>query len=334
MNIVTSGTKAQCRPLLRAILDADADALCDLVCNADPQLDYETAVTVMHQAFMADVRRNKVGAYMHAGGLASAVFIGIHRAQYGDDGDGDLPPRHADGSRDGNAITIMCSTAMQHDDPRILDVLIDWEPDFRMGAHSVTPEGELDPNAPPQTSIETTVAFFDDYEAPKCAARLRERRPELVDAVRVRFLRKQAEQRLVRVAKRWLGPCRSGRANPPGEDPHVSAGRIGLLEDIIADPGIQVHVLDDYAFTCGFCLLGRPELCLLIAQGEDKEAAEVGLRAVAERALAERSHAAANVRQRNDLRVTHHPLLDPIIEPFAGLRPSGARPHVVIRLGA
>ena len=94
---------------------------------------------------------------MHDGGLLSAVYVGVMTAQMksGTDTGGD------------NATTLMVSLATKEDDPLLLDALIKWDPHFRMG-----PEGST-------ATVDTTVQFFLDIGAPKCAARLLERKHDL-----------------------------------------------------------------------------------------------------------------------------------------------------------
>ncbi len=320
--------RAQKRALLKAVLDADPAALCDLVASAEPQLSCETAIDIFLQAFNADVRRGKVGARMCCGGLCSAVFMGISKQQHDDlVDDSDEDELHDD-----NAITVVASAAVKHDDPRVLDLLIDWEPQFRMANYAAGDDGEPDRDQSVDASIESTATFFDEHNAPKCAARLRERRAELVDSARLIFLRRQAEKRLVRVAKRWLDPCRSGRVNSPNEDSRLSASRVDILEEVIANPKIELYRMQDHVFTCGFFLLGRPELIAFFKEDDvdDADASEEAMDKLAKRALAEKSHVDAGVCNAPGVAIARHPVLDDLLAPFACLRAEGVPAYVLI----
>lgn len=319
--------RGQKRALLKAVLDADPAILCDLVANAEPQLPCETAIDIFLQAFNADVRRGKVGVRMCAGGLCSAVFMGISRQQHDDNVEGS----NEQGLHDDNATTVVASAAVKRDDPRVLDLLIDWEPQFRMASYAAEDDGAPDQSQSPDASIESTAAFFDECNAPKCAARLRERRAELVDSARLVFLRQEAEKRLVRVAKRWLDPCRSGRANPPNENPRLSASRVEILEEVVANPQIEVYRMQDHVFTCGFFLLGRPELVAFFKEDDpqDADASEEAMDKLAKRALAEKSHVDAGVRDASGVAIARHPVLDDLTAPFACLRAEGVPAYVL-----
>ncbi|MBD39685.1 MAG: hypothetical protein CMB11_04780 [Euryarchaeota archaeon] len=323
--------RSQTRALLKAVLDADPAALCDLVASAEPQLPCETAIDIFLQAFNADVRRGKVGARMCCGGLCSAVFMGISKQQHDEVVDV-VDDSNEHELHDDNAITVVASAAVKHDDPRVLDLLIDWEPQFRMASYAAGDDGEPDRDQSADASFDSTAAFFDECNAPKCAARLRERRAELVDSTRLVFLRHQAEKRLVRVAKRWLEPCRSGRVNSPNENPQMSAERVEILKDVIADPQIEVCRMKDHVFTCGFFLLGRSELIVFfdVDDVDDADASEEAMDKLAKRALAEKSHADAGVRNISGVALACHPVLDDLLAPFACLRAEGVPAYVLI----
>jgi len=321
----------QKRELLQAVLGGDADALCACVAEADPQLDIKLASYAFHQAFLSDVRHNKVGVRMHSGGLASAVFMGLTKVQHGDNDENDDDNENdrenendRDKPKDDNAITIVCSTAMDYDDPRILDVLIDWEPDFRMAPRTKS-------GARAECSVQTTIDFFDECRALQCAARLRERKQELVDAERERALRKTAEARIVRVAKHWLPKLEAGRVRLQDPNADLTALRLTFLRDTIRCPQIEVHTLSGYAFTCGLCLLGLPELLAAVDGQEAQYQVEKDLHRLAMRALLDPVHAQANANVAST-RIEFHPILDPLVKPFAGLRSKGVPPHVLVHL--
>jgi hypothetical protein len=141
---------------VKAIVEEDATALLKAV--ESTQLPVEVAMNVATQAWRKDVGRNKIGDKHCEGGLLSAVYIGVMLAQEAACVD----------TRGDNATTLLASLAVKEDDPRLVDVLLDWDPDFRMGPSDA------------KATVDTTAQFFLDLKAPTCAARLLERKTDLV----------------------------------------------------------------------------------------------------------------------------------------------------------
>ena len=217
------------RACVGAIARNDARALFEALSTA--QLPVAMAQKVVDQAWRVDVAREMIGVRMSDGGLLSAVFAGTSRAQ----------ERAGTIEQGDNAITIATDLAIRHDDARVIDVLVDWEPSFRMG-----PQGE-------KATVETTAHFFIESGAPKCAARLLERKDDLVLAKRNDFMRAHAKARIVRNARRVL-------------ELRTATDEIttGFLEGVIEDEG-RVEAFDVFSehgalvVSLGLCLVGKPE---------------------------------------------------------------------------
>ena len=230
------------RASIKSIVDEDANALAEAV--ASTQLSQEMALTVAAQAWRNDVGNGKVGDFAHEGGLLSAVYIGTVHAQKATGVD----MGYAD-----NATTLVASLACKEDDPRILDVLIEWDPSFRMG--------------PPDSkaTVDSTARFFLDYDAPKCAARMLERKEELIMAPRNGFLDSHAEERVVLIAKGLLEKGASNRVVAAALNQLVEdQGKISVFD--IECGGGQMSV-----FSIGLSLLGRPEILAICAAGQVKK---------------------------------------------------------------
>ena len=229
------------RACVKAIFEEDAAALLKAV--ESTQLPLEMAMNVAAQAWRKDVGRNKIGDKLCEGGLLSAVYVGVMHAQQAACID----------TRADNATTLLASLAVKEDDPRIVDVLIDWDPHFRMG--------------PPDSkaTVDTTAQFFLDLEAPTCAARLLERKADLVLAPRNRFLDDHAEERVVQNAKALL----TKRAS-------LHPLTVSALEDLVDSKGkIPVLNIQDGersgVFSMGLSLLGRPEILAVCSTGKAKK---------------------------------------------------------------
>jgi hypothetical protein len=225
------------RVAVKAIVQKDANGVCDAI--ASTSMPLELALSVGIQAWRADVAANKVGVRKHSGGLLSAVFFGTYKSQersgtldYGD-----------------NAVFLIASLAAKHDNPEILDVLLDWEPGFRLGP----PEG---------TTVETTANFFMDLEAPKCSNRILQRKNELVLAPRNGFLADHAEARALRNAHRIKekAMCKCDIGNSAIEDIIEDGGRVQVNG---FEVGARVHVV-----SLGLSLLGKPEVLAVCALAE------------------------------------------------------------------
>ena len=218
------------RVCVKAIVEEDATALLKAV--ESTQLPVEMAMNVAVQAWRKDVGRNKIGDKLCEGGLLSAVYVGVMHAQ-----ETACIDKRAD-----NATTLLASPAVKEDDPRLVDVLIDWDPHFRMG--------------PPDSkaTVDTTAQFFLDLEAPTCAARLLERKADLVLAPRNRFLDDHGEERVLQNAKALL--TKRAALHPL---------TVSALEDLVDGKG-KIPVLDfpdgerSGVFSMGLSLLGRPEI--------------------------------------------------------------------------
>eukprot|EP00966_Prymnesium_polylepis_P030487 709160-Prymnesium_polylepis.1 len=227
------------RACVKAIFEEDAAALLKAV--ESTQLPLEMAMNVAAQAWRKDVGRNKIGDKLVEGGLLSAVYVGLKHAQQATC----IDPTSAD-----NATTLLASLAVKEDDPRLVDVLIDWDPHFRMG-----PAGS-------KATVDTTAQFFLDFDAPTCAARLLEKKTDLVLAARNRFLDDHGEERVMRNAKALL-------------DKRASLHELTVyaLEDLVDNQG-KISVLDfpneDHCsvFSIGLSLLGRPEIVTVCSTGE------------------------------------------------------------------
>jgi hypothetical protein len=217
------------RAAVQALVKKDANGVCDAI--ASTSMPLELALSVGIQAWRADVNANKTGVRMHSEGMLSAVFFGTYKSQ---ERSGTL--EHGD-----NAVFLIASLAAKYDNPDILDVLISWEPGFRLGPL----EG---------TTVETTSNFFLDLEAPRCSNRILQRKNELVLAPRNGFLADHAEARALRNAQRIkekaMCKCEIGNS---------------AIEDIIEDGGrVQVNGFEVgervQLVSMGLSLLGKPEV--------------------------------------------------------------------------
>ena len=217
----------------RAVLAiSQGDAVGAHTAVAEQQIALPQAIALLKQAFRADKLRDKVGEYMSKGGLLSAVYMGIVKAQE----DADIPKEAEPGD---NATTAMAVACAELDLPEFLNILVEWDPHFRMG-----PAGT-------KATVETTADFFLQFGAPKCAAHILERRSVLANAMRDTFVEDNHVARLLRNAAAILAK--------PGLHPILEAG---LLD--IQDRGLPVIV--DFSdkspsscFTLGLSLIGKPE---------------------------------------------------------------------------
>jgi hypothetical protein len=223
-----------------AISKREARALCDAVASA--QLPAPMAQSLLRQAWRSDVKNDMIGVRMSSGGLVSAVFLGTSRAQQSM---GTF--EHGD-----NAITLLADLAVTIDDPRVVDVLFDWEPTFRMATPDV------------KGTIESTAAYFFDSSAPKCAQRMMERKNELAMASRNAFVYNASSDRALRNAKRIL-------------EKGMTSDEFALLclQDVIDDEGkpqvVKIQTADDdraFIFSIGLALIGRSELVTVCSRGK------------------------------------------------------------------
>lgn len=230
--------KDACKEAIKAILESDANKLRDAVASAS--IPIEPALSIAIQAWRADLKANKVGVRMHSGGLLSAVFTGTMRSQ-------ELANTIDHGD---NSVFLLATLAAEKDDPKILDVLISWEPGFRLG-----------PLALPATP-ETTANFFMDMQAPKCANRILERKSDMFNARRNGLFEEHSDERALRNARRI-------------KEKGLCASKIGrdAIDDIIDGEGrVQVAVIegDDvfHIISYGLSLIGKPEI-VTICQKDD-----------------------------------------------------------------
>lgn len=239
------------RACIAAIAKGDARALCEAV--ASTQMPAKMACALGQQAWRADVANGQIGKYMCDGGLLGGVYTGIIKAQ-----------KKADTFAHGdNATTWIANLAITLDDPRVVDVIVDWNPNFRMGPQVGS------------ATVDTTARFFIDAGAPRCAARLMDRKDELVLAPRNRFLREHAEGRALRNAKRLLerGVC-------DGDEFAVAA-----IEDAIEDGGRpQVVRFGDMVVTIGLSFVGKSEIVARVGAGQDVARVQARVRNLAEKA--------------------------------------------------
>ena len=213
------------RTCLQAVVAYDAAALGEAVRFG---LNQEDALLVAQQAWRRDVGMGRRGTRMGAGGLLAAVYYGTLRAQ----DDAGLDARVAD-----NATTLMCELAIKGDCADVLDVFIDWDPGFRMG---VKDGGKA--------TVDTTIQFFVDMRAPRCAEKILERKEDLELAIRRKFKKEHSNARIVMAAKRRL---------LRGEDsPLVTAA----CEAVVSSGGLFVMDEEELAFSVGLFLIGQGDL--------------------------------------------------------------------------
>lgn len=141
------------RAAVQAIIDCDANKLCTLLSRRVPAKE---ALAIARQAWFADVKNDKVSAWIKDGGLLHAVFLGLTNAR-ADDTASRSP---ADGPTANNASTVIFSLAAALDDEDVFDALLWFDPSSRIG-----PLGAA--------TMATTADFFDMAHAPKCAAFVR-----------------------------------------------------------------------------------------------------------------------------------------------------------------
>eukprot|EP00966_Prymnesium_polylepis_P128467 2971225-Prymnesium_polylepis.6 len=216
---------------VKAISENDTNSLYSAM--ESTQLPFRAAVNVSQQAWRRDVGADCIGAAIGDGGMLHAVYLGVaaaqQRAGLGDHG--------AD-----NATTLLASLAIDLDDPRLVDVIVSWDKNFRVG--------EKDEDA----SVDSTVEFFCNTGAPKCAARFMELKNELVLAPRNQFLEDATRARIVRNAKTL--------SQKGGLHPLVKACMEQLCENEGHVPVID-HQGDDgkfCVFSVGLSLTGRSEV--------------------------------------------------------------------------
>ena len=300
--------------LVAAVLADDAQALCTLV-SAEPPLEQDIAFATLRQAFLADVLRDRVGAYMVGGGLMSAVYVGLMQAQESMD----LPTS----CRADNATTVLCATAARHDDARMVEVLLHWDPNFRMGSETE------------KATIESTAEFFAHMSAPRCAAHVLAHACDMVSAPRDEFLREHAHARIVRQARNYQ--TKLGLDAPKAQDEDnecfVSVLQRGMLHDLVDAGGelLVVEAVPGLVFTLGFALIGRPEL-VAVARKLNRRTTALKLKRLAARALVEKSHAEANVLASKRTLIASKGTLSELLKPFAPLLAPGTPAWIVVEV--
>lgn len=315
----------QRRALVQAILAADAQRLYEHVTDAQPPLDQETAMALLRQAWLADVSHGLAGAPMEAIGLTNAIYIGLSHAQHGTDCASQLVPDEIE-CYDDNCITSMCALAIETDNADVIDALVRWDPSFRLSRRDVvSATGKRD------TRLESTIAFFEELGAPRCAARLRQRRRELSAPLRVDYTKRKVRQRIAEVASEWAAKCEAAVALGPVDDTGAAHVCVEFLEDLMRAPYIRIISTKDSAFTLGFCLLGRPELVTRVGRKRDANLVMMELNKLSDRCILEETHERAGVVPASET-IHAHPFLDPVLRTFQPLRPRGVRPYLLVRL--
>ncbi len=230
------------RDCIKAILEGDADALADVVGTA--HFSMGMAIKVAIQAWRKDVLGNKVGYKKYEGGLLSAVYLGTMHAQMASG----IDISHGD-----NATTLMAGVAVELDEPRIVDVMVEWDSHFRMGN-------------PGDMTVNSTVEFFQDLQAYKCAARVMERREELEMASTNDKLRKRGEKKVLRIAKMLYAKsiaCLNPLIAAALKDLVKGKGKIKFVRISNGGGG------RDDVFTIGLGLLGLPEIMAVCSSEEE-----------------------------------------------------------------
>ena len=230
------------RTCLKAVVADDAAALGEAVRFG---LNLEDALLVAQQAWRRDVGMGRRGTRMGAGGLLSAVYYGTLRAQ----DDAGLDARVAD-----NATTLMCALAIEGDCADVLDVFIDWDPCFRMGVKGGG-----------KATVDTTIEFFVDMGAPRCAEKVLERKEDLELAIRRKFKKEHSNARIVMAAKRRL---------LRGKESGVVTA---ACEDVVSYGGLFVMESESLAFSVGLFLIGQGELVSKGSTGAVRVAADLVL---------------------------------------------------------
>lgn len=220
---------SQVADCIAAIVDSDAEALYAAV-EASP-LEFGTAKRILRQAWRRDKSNDKAGDRMGDGGLVSAVYAATlgYQKQF-------MSP--AEICKHDNATTLIAVVAAEDDDTGLLDVIIDWDPNFRM-----TLPGDVG-------SIDSTARFFLDLGASRCAARMLERKDEMAMALRDSFVANGARERVKRTARALLD-----------SDREMHEILVGLLQDIEeAQEPITFEHKPGNVFTLGLSLMGKPEI--------------------------------------------------------------------------
>lgn len=227
---------------IKAISENDTDSLYSAMQST--QLPVRDALNVAHQAWRLDVKNGSVGASMSNGGMLNAVYLGTISAQER----AGLGGHSAD-----NATTLVVSLAINTDDERLVNVIVSWDANFRVG--------ERESNA----SVDSTVEFFLGAGAPKCAAKLMELKNELVLAPRNKFLEDEARARIVRNSKALL--------SKHDIHPLVKAA----AEQLVQNDG-DVSVVDSggggeiSVFSVGLCMAGKSEVMTICTPKKLKKA--------------------------------------------------------------
>ena len=281
------------RVAIAAIAKGDARAVFEAV--ASTQMPPKMACALGQQAWRSDVATGKIGKFLSENGLLSAVYMGIAKAQ---EVAGTL-------SQGDNATTWIANLAVTLDDPRVVDVIVDWDPTFKMGPLSE------------KASVDTTAGFFIECGAPKCAARIMERKNDLVMAPKNGFLRHHAEDRALHNAKRILerGVC-------DGDGLTIAA-----LNDVINDDGrVQVLDLADVVMTIGLSLVGKSEIVAHVGPGQDASEVILHVRRLADRSA--RGDGLGCVARAGDPVGSN--LINGLLKATNHLRPKGVSPFVLV----
>lgn len=242
------------RRCVTAIVKVDAMDLMKALSSR--QIAPNAAMTLAKQALCRDKLLGTVGYRARFDGLLGAVFAGVGAAQR-------MVQEH--GPQPDNAVSLLCGLATLTDDVAVVDSLFAFDPNFRVGP--------VDKAA----DINDVVSFFANNDAPRCAARVAERRSELVMAMRDDHVRSLAVKRMLRRAASKL----------KGETDELS--RIFLKDLLDEERLLLVDVVPGLVFTFGITLAtGESELAIQVAPEVDASThhAKAKLLTLAERRLA------------------------------------------------
>ena len=264
-----AANKDALRPILDAI-NTNSPSTVKMAVKIARGLNSEDAVFAMHHAYIRDLNTGRSAAHQMDSGLMFAVFRGLHLAQSEMHG---MSEKEIASSN--NAVTTLASAAAKYDDPRLIEMLIRWEPGFTMAA--LHEEG-------PVSNAQTTADFFLDMSAPRCAAWTRANHPDGCLAHQEEATLKRQEARLRKEANVWMRRLRLKNANTANDTAAVGLRRVMLHTTRLTG---EVHVLEHTrsVFTIGMCLLGLPELMHVARPEDDVDELCASMRSAAMNAL-------------------------------------------------
>ena len=255
------------RPIEQAIETGCAKSVRRAVKTAK-RLGGEDALRAMHKAYIHDLNAGRNTALELDSGLLRAVFRGLHLAQsevYG------MSETAIDDNN--NAVTTLASAAAKYDDPRLVELLLRWEPGFTMAQRNET-TGDF------ANGAETTASFFMDMDAPRCAAWTRANHPDGHSTHEEDALLERHDARLRKRATAWIRKLKLKHADCETDTVEVAVRR-SLLHSIKATGTFLVSDDGRCVFTAGMCLLGLPELMHFAKPQDDIEKLSESMRGVA-----------------------------------------------------